>query len=154
MRLRRGDPPRAVPQGWPKWEMPCRAFSWQTGKPCKNPAVRGTNQCGTHGGRGLNRIQGWKRYLLWVLLPETVRYTKLQDLITDEFVQVACQALAEEILTGDRRLSERARMAAVEYLFESQALEMHPDPALLLTHLSREDAQAAIRILRLNHLIH
>lgn len=128
--------------------------SWRTGKPCRAKTIRGTDLCYKHGGGGVNRVQGWKRYLLWVLLPETVRYTGMATPVTDEAVSVACQALAEAILTGDSRMSERQRIHAVEYLFASQTLDAHPDPASLLDHLSREDAVKAVNILRRCNLLH
>lgn len=129
-------------------------FSWRTGQQCRKWAIRGLDRCRKHGGGGLNQVQGWKRYLLWVMLPETVRFTGEATPVTDEMVSIACMALADAMLTGDARLSAQARMKAVEFLFDSQAIDTHPDPASLLTHLSREDALTAVRILRLNGLMH
>lgn len=154
MRVRRGDPPIRPPHDWPVWNRPCVRISWRTGKPCKGKTIRGTDLCHQHGGGGINRVQGWKRYLLWVLLPESVRQTGIATPVTDEEVSVACQALAEAILTGDSRMTERQRMLAVEYLFASHTLDAHPDPASLLEHLSREDAVKAISILRRHNLLH
>jgi hypothetical protein len=88
------------------------------------------------------------------MLPETIRTTAVGSPVTDEEVQIACTVLAQAMLTGDAHASAQARMRAVEYLFESQMLAVHDDPAILLTHLSREDARDAINILRRNNLIH
>lgn len=138
---------------WPKWNRRCSSLSWRTGKPCGNWAVRGTDRCKRHGSGGKNAKQGWKRYLLWTLLPETIRQTGVRSPVTDEEVEIVCNILAQYIVTGDAHATEGVRMKAIEYLFDAVAVDKHPDPAGLLTHLSRPDALVAINILRLNNLL-
>lgn len=138
---------------WPKWTRQCGSFSWRTGQQCKNWAVRGTDRCKKHGSGGKNAKQGWKRFLLWTMLPETIRQTGVVSPVTDEEVEIVCNILAQYIVTGDAHATEGVRMKAIEYLFDAVAVNKHPDPAALLTHLTREQALLAINILRLNNLI-
>lgn len=66
---------------------------------------------------------------------------------------MVCQIIAHAALYGDQHASDAVRMAAAEYLLDAAAVANHPDPAVLLTHLPREDAETAVRILRMNGLI-
>lgn len=61
--------------------------------------------------------------------------------------------MAHTILKADDRMSGRSRLEAALVMLQISSVRTHPDPALLLTHLSREDAEAAVGILRLNDLI-
>jgi hypothetical protein len=87
------------------------------------------------------------------MLPETIRQTGVVSPVTDEEVEIVCNILAQYIVTGDAHATEGVRMKAIEYLFDAVAVNKHPDPAALLTHLTREQALLAINILRLNNLI-
>lgn len=138
---------------WPKWDRQCSHIKWRTGERCRQKAVRGADICKRHGGGGINRHQAWKRYLLWVLLPDSIRTNGIVTPVTDEEVEIVCNVLAQWCLTGDARASDGLRTAAVKYLFDAVSIETHPDPASLLDHLTREDAVLAIRILRRNGLI-
>ena len=145
-------PKKELDSRWPKWNRYCNHVSWRTGKTCKARALIGTDQCKRHGRHSRTPI-GWKRYLLWVLLPETIRHTGVHTPVTDEEVEIVCNLIAQYVLAGDAHASEGVRMKALEFLFQSVAILEHPDPAILLTHLSREDADTAIKILRLNGLM-
>lgn len=138
---------------WPAWERQCGAIKWRTGTQCNNRSVRGADRCKQHGMGGIKSRQAWKRYLLWVLLPESVRTNGIVTPVLDDEVEIVCNVLAQWCLTGDAHASEGVRMAAVRYLLDAVSIEAHPDPAALLTHLSREDATTAVRILRRNGLI-
>lgn len=145
---------KSQPQSrWPKWRHPCTAFSWRTGQPCRQWATLGNDCCKRHGGGGRWSQQGWKRYLLWVLLPESIRVTASRSPVLDEEVELLCNILAQYMVTGDAHATEGVRMKAIEFLFDAVTMERHPNPALLLTHLSREDAMEAVKILRVNNLL-
>lgn len=145
---------KQIPPSWPKWKRQCTSLSWRSGKPCQQPSVMGTDRCARHGGRGrVHATVGWRRYLLWLLLPETIRTNNLQSPVLDQEVELICNILAQYMVTGDAHASESARMKAIEFLFDSVALQKHHDPALLLTHLKRSDAETAVEILRLNGLL-
>jgi len=150
----KGPKSRPLGKGFPPWNHQCIAYSWQTGDRCKRAATRGTNHCKRHGGGGAFAALGWKRYLLWVLLPDSIRTTSAyHSPVTEEQIEILCNVLAQWVVTGDAHASEAVRMKAVEYLLDSVAVNKHEDPASLLTHLSHEDAVTAVRILRLNNLM-
>ena len=145
--------PKAIPQNWPKWNRQCEAIRWQRGGRCKAAACLGSTKCKRHGGHGeVSGERAWKRYLLWILLPDAIRAQTMSPVLDHE-VEAVCQIIAHACLVGDQHASEAARMSAATYLLASAAAATHPDPALHLTHLSREDAEAAIRILRINGLL-
>lgn len=148
-----GTKKRPSHRAWPKWDRQCDSFSWRTGKRCTQRAIRGLNTCRRHGGAGLKAAYGWRRYLLWILLPESIRNNGVSGPVTDDEVEIVCNLLAQQIVTGDLHASATVRMHAIQYLFDAVSIEKHPDPAILLTHLSREDATMAIRILRRNGLM-
>jgi hypothetical protein len=66
---------------------------------------------------------------------------------------MVCNIIAQYALTGDAHASEGVRMMAAEYLMETQTVAQHPDPAALLTHLGKDDANITVRVLRLNGLL-
>ena len=98
MRTRRPSPRWGLGPGWPKWNRRCGAVLWRTGKPCANWANKGTDRCSAHGARGWWTWQAWKRYLLWVLLPDTVRTNGIATPVLDEEVELVCSVLAEAVL--------------------------------------------------------
>jgi hypothetical protein len=73
--------------------------------------------------------------------------------ISAEAIEMVCNIIAQCALTGDVHASEGVRMMAAEYLMETQTVAKHPDPAALLTHLSREEALITVKVLRLNGLL-
>lgn len=147
-------PPKIVlDHRWPQWKRRCESFSWRTGAQCKAWSTIGYNHCRKHGGGGIHKEKAWRRYLLWVLLPDTIKHTMVKSPFTDDEIEVAANIIAQYVVTGDSHASEGVRMKAIEYLFDSVTVENHPHPQELLTHLSKEDASEAIRILRLNGLI-
>jgi len=135
-------------KGWPRWDRQCSHIKWRTGEQCRNRAVRGCDTCRPHGAGGLWAQAGWKRYLLWVLLPDSIRNNGIVTPVLDDEVEIVCNVLAQWIVTGDAHASQSVRTAAIRWLFDACSIEEHPDPASLLTHLSREDAVEAVRILR------
>jgi len=148
--------PLTIPQGWPRWNRRCNATRWRTGTSCANWAIVGGDKCIRHNGNGeIARERAWKRYLLFALLPDTVREnrTRLWAPVLDEEVEMVQQVVAHAVLYGDQHANETVRMACVTYLLDAAAVAMHPDPAVLLTHLTREDADTAVRILQLNNLL-
>ena len=152
----RTKPRKVYPESWPKWPFKCEHIHWRRGDQCKNLAVRGCRTCRRHGAGGIVEQRGYERYLLWCLLPESMRvtYANSVSVVTDDMFDQMALALAKFALTGDERMSGRARLfAAVAIMQYATALETHPDPALLLTHLSRSDADTAIEILRRNGLM-
>lgn len=85
------------------------------------------------------------------MLPDAVRASHHAP-VTMEEIEILSQALVEAALKGTPETSARVKMKAAEYLLDSAAVQTHEDPALLLTHLSREDAETAWNILRQNGL--
>lgn len=88
-----------------------------------------------------------------MLLPESIRVTASRSPVLDEEVELLCNILAQYMVTGDAHATEGVRMKAIEFLFDAVTMERHPNPALLLTHLTREDAMEAVKILRVNNLL-
>lgn len=140
-----------IPDAWPKWKRQCNQLSWRSGKQCKANSVLGSERCRRHGGGGdVQGITAWKRYLLWILLPESIRTTAVRSPVTDQEVEVLCNVLAQYVVTGDSWASEATRTKAIEYLFDSVIVGTHQEPEILLTHLSKDDAATAVKILRDN----
>jgi len=115
----------------------------------------GAKNCKRHGGAGeVSGERAWKRYLLWILLPDVIRYSQPRSPVLDDEVEIVCQIIAHAALYGDQHASDAVRMAAAEYLLDSASVLEHPDPAVLLTHLTRDQADTVVRILRMNNLLH
>lgn len=143
---------RNVPGHWPKWGRICNAIK-RDGHQCRSKACVGADKCKKHGGGGPSTgRRAWQRYLLWVLCPEWGR-TNVMSPVLDEEVEMVCQIIAEAALMGTVHTSAIVKMHAAEKLLESASLVAHPDPSFLLTHLTREQAEAAIEILYLNGLM-
>lgn len=141
-------------KGWPNWDHQCTQVVWRTGKRCKNPSVLGLDRCRKHGGQArYSQFKGWRRYLLWVLLPDTIRQTTPLHPVTDEMVEIVCNVLAQSILTETVHATAALKIAAAQHLFDALSVDVHPDPASLLAFLDRDDATRVIRVLRANRLI-
>lgn len=89
-------------------------------------------------------------------MPETLRVTfeAANAVVTDDMFDEMALAIAKYALAGDDRMTSRIKLEAAMTIMRATSVEDHPDPALLLTHLSRSDADTAIEILRRNGLIH
>jgi hypothetical protein len=143
--------------GLPPWGRSCTGKSrhaHQTYK-CRAPAVAGSDRCSSHGGKGgVWKEQAWRYYLLNLLLPDAAaKVPRFRGPVTDDLIQILCQVIAEAALTGTTMASQNVKFRAAEFLLDSAALVTHPDPALLLTHLSRDDAAMAVSILVRNGLM-
>jgi hypothetical protein len=151
----RSRKPEKIPGTWPKWDRQCSGHSRRTNKPCNKVAVIGGDRCGFHGGAGeVSEEAAWRRYVLWLLCPDAVRHGVLSPIAADQ-IEILADALCRWIVTegGHEKMSAAARLKAVELLFEMVSIASHPDPAVLLTNITPEEAHAVVKILVDNGLL-
>lgn len=137
--------PRKRPTGpaWPKWERLCTH--------CNKTALMGDACCKDHGGPLTDQRYhtNWKRYLMWVLLPERIRPSYPMPTGEDE-LHACMTALAETLLTGDVRLTQQMRVRVMNLVVNADQVDVLDDDEArnILSWLPEEDVRAVVGLLR------